>query len=95
MESFRFWNLPFTEPFDTFLAELRNKAETCQFQDKERMIRDKTVFSLPDRVQQILLRETDLQLTKAVDICRMAELERYNPINEFEFCKHTESKKYR
>ena len=41
---------------------------------KDRMLRDKIVFSVTDKVQELLLREKTLDLQKAVDICRAHEL---------------------
>ena len=47
IESFRFWNVPYQQPFDTFLMELRTWAEQCDFKEqKECMIRDKIVFTV-------------------------------------------------
>ena len=45
LQSFRFWNIPFHEPFDVFLTELYSRAASCNSKEKERMIRDKIVFS--------------------------------------------------
>ena len=60
---------------DKFVTELRQRCNNCKFGAGENdMIRDKLVFSLPDaRMKERLLRETDLTLDKAVDICRAAE----------------------
>ena len=41
---------------------------------KDRMLRDKIVFSVTDKVQELLLREKTLDLQKAVNICRAHEL---------------------
>ena len=46
LHTIRFWNAPFTEPFDTFLTELRSLADSCGFKEKERMIRDKIIFTM-------------------------------------------------
>jgi len=73
MESHRFWNVMWCEPFDTFLTELRNRAEACEYQDVNRMIKDKIVFTAPNKLQEILLRENELTLDKAIDLCRMFE----------------------
>ena len=40
LESHRFWNTPYQEPFDKFLTELKTRAASCNFQEKDRM-RDK------------------------------------------------------
>ena len=31
VETFRFWKIKYQEPFDSFLTELRTKAESCKF----------------------------------------------------------------
>ena len=41
LESHRFWSTPYQEPFDKFLTELKTRAASCNFQEKERMMRDK------------------------------------------------------
>ena len=60
MQTFRFWTIRFSHPFDSFLTELRTRAESCKFEDmKERMIRDKIVFTVSGKLQELLLRESD------------------------------------
>ena len=44
LESHRFWNIPYQEAFDEFLTELKTKSASCNFQEKERMMRDKIVL---------------------------------------------------
>ena len=44
VNSFRFWILPWMEPFDVYLTELCAMAELCEYADLERMLRDKIVF---------------------------------------------------
>ena len=46
-ESHRFWNTNIDDytSFEHFLTELRKRVESCNFNDKNRMIRDKIVFS--------------------------------------------------
>ncbi|PFX12096.1 Retrovirus-related Pol polyprotein [Stylophora pistillata] len=46
LQSFCYWNIPFHEPFDVFLTELHSRAASCNFEEKDRMIRDKIVFSV-------------------------------------------------
>ena len=75
IETFRFWNTPYREPFDSFLTDLRSRANLCNFGDKkDRMLRDKIVFSTTGKMQELLLREQKLDLPKAVDICRAYEM---------------------
>lgn len=67
LATYRFWHNQYREPFNSFLTELRSKAEHCNFLDQsDCMIRDKIVFSLPTRQQELLVREKDLKLDKAV-----------------------------
>jgi hypothetical protein len=73
LESFRFWRTDYKEPFSSFVTELRRRADLCNFQEKERMIRDKIVFSVSKRLQERLLKEKDLTLQKAVEICQVVE----------------------
>lgn len=72
-ETHKFWSVKYFEPFDQFLTELRVKASSCNFKEEERMIRDKIVFSTCGKVQQLLLREDNLDLGKAIKICQSYE----------------------
>jgi hypothetical protein len=40
------------------------------FDNKDRMIRDKIVFTVQGKLQELLLREDKLSLDKAIQICR-------------------------
>ncbi|KAL5017694.1 hypothetical protein ScPMuIL_005222, partial [Solemya velum] len=73
LESFRFWNMSYEEPFDKFLTALKSRATACNFQEKERMMRDKIVFTVTGKLQELLLREDKLTLDKTVKICRAFE----------------------
>ena len=66
------------ELIDQWIKDLRIKAKLCEFGDQEDlMIRDNIVFSVNDeRVKERLLRESDLSLSKALDVCRAAETTR-------------------
>lgn len=74
LQRFRFWNIPLNDKFDTFLTQLRTQAAGCNFAEKEKMIRDKIVFSARGKLQELLLRESELDLDRAIDICRTQEL---------------------
>ncbi|XP_077973347.1 uncharacterized protein LOC144428257 isoform X1 [Styela clava] len=74
METFRFFNIQYKDNFESFLVELRSKADSCNFENKDRMIRDKIVFSVSGKLQEILLRETDLNMSKAIKICQTYEM---------------------
>ena len=73
LESHRFWNTPYQEPFDKFLTELKTRAASCNFQEKDRMMRDKIVFTVTGKLQELILRTDGLNLEKAVKVCRAYE----------------------
>ena len=73
LESHRFWNIQCQEPFDKFLTELETRAASCNFQERDTMIRDKIVFALTGKLQELLLRVDGLTLEKAVKVCRVYE----------------------
>ena len=79
-ERFLFWRLSQQpgESVDTFVTTLRLKAASCQFGDQtESMIRDRVVLGCADRlVQERMLRDSDLTLQKALDVCRASEATR-------------------
>lgn len=64
------------ETFDTFVTDLKNKAQQCEFENlKDGLIRDRIVCGIKDETcRRRLLRESDLTLAKAVDICRAHEV---------------------
>lgn len=64
-----------SESFDSFLNDLRKISANCEFGNlKEDMIRDRIVCAVYDkRVKDRLLRETELKLQKAIEICKAAE----------------------
>ena len=66
LESHRFWDTPYQEPFDKFLTELKTRATSCNFQEKDRIMRDKIMFTLTGKLQELLLRVDGLTLEKAV-----------------------------
>ena len=70
IKSQRFWNTPCQEPFDKFLTELITRAASCNFQEKGRMMRDKIVFTVTGKLQELLLRVNGLTLETAVKVCR-------------------------
>ena len=57
------------------MTELRKRAEHCEFAElKNSLIRDKIVIGICDKkTQERLLRESELSLEKALQICRAAE----------------------
>ena len=70
----RFWTEKYKEPIDAFVVTLKTRAKMCNFKEPERMIRDKIVFSVEGKMQELLLREKTLDLQKAIDICRSYEI---------------------
>ena len=64
------------EKIDAYVTDLKNKAKDCEFaQLTDELIKDRVVCGINnDTVRARLLRETDLTLTKAVDICRASEV---------------------
>ena len=75
IETFRFWNAEYKEPFDSFLTDLRSRANRCNFDTmKDRMIRDKIVFSATGKMKELLLREKTLDLQRTIEICHAYEM---------------------
>lgn len=64
------------EPFEPFARDLRHLSKSCNFGVmEESMIRDQIVFGTSDdKVRQKLLRDKDLTLLKAEQVCKAAEL---------------------
>ena len=50
LESHRFWNTPYQEQFDKFLTELKTRAASGNFQEKDRMMTDKLVFTVTGKL---------------------------------------------
>ena len=63
------------ERFDRYLSRLREKISTCKYATLENeMLRDRIVIGIHNsETQQRLLREKDLTLDRAIDICRSSE----------------------
>ena len=74
VNAYRFWNARWKEPFDAYLTKLRIIAALCDYDDVERMIRDKIVFSASGKLHELLLRDTNLTHGIAIDICRVFEM---------------------
>ena len=85
-ERYKFWSRDQIddEPVDKWVKDLRIMAVNCEFNEQEDyMIRDKIVFGIRDgRVKERMLRESDLSMQKALDICRAAESREQNPLNQ-------------
>ena len=60
-----------SESFDSFLTDLKIKAQTCNFESlRDSMVRDQIVFGIGDKkVRERLLREVELTLEAAIKIC--------------------------
>ena len=50
IKSHRFWNIPYQEPLDKFLTELETTAAACNLLEKDRMLRDKIVFTVTGKL---------------------------------------------
>ena len=74
VNAYRFWNALWKEPFDAYMTELRTMAALCDYDDVDRMILDKIVFSASGKLQELLLRDTNLTLGISIDICRAFEM---------------------
>ena len=63
------------ETIDQYVTELRNRSKTCEFGGlTDSLIKDILVCGIPDNsVRERLLREPDLNLEKAIRMCRAAE----------------------
>jgi hypothetical protein len=63
------------ESFDQYVTDLRLKVKTCEYGTMaDEMIKDRIVVGVQcDIVRGRLLREKDLNLSKAIDICKAAE----------------------
>ncbi|PFX06430.1 hypothetical protein AWC38_SpisGene25650, partial [Stylophora pistillata] len=73
MESHRFWNIEYQEPFDKFFTELQTRITASNFLEKDRMLRDKIIFTVTGKLQELLSREGNLTLDKTLKICRAFE----------------------
>ncbi|XP_060077956.1 uncharacterized protein LOC132557483 [Ylistrum balloti] len=74
IESHRFWCVPWQEPFDIFLTELRHRADRCNFGAlKDRLIRDKIIFSCQGKLQLQLLKDDSNTLEGTIKLCRAFE----------------------
>lgn len=64
------------QSIDTFVTRLREKAATCEYgQLKDEMIHDKIVLGIANEsTRRRLLREKELTLVTAIEMCRAAEL---------------------
>lgn len=61
---------------DSYVTDLENKAKDCEFGElHDSLVRDRIVCGVTnDQVRGRLLREPDLTLDKASDICRASEI---------------------
>lgn len=66
------------ETFEAFYRDLSIKVKSCEFATlADSMLRDQVVYGTSDKkLRQRLLRQSDLTLDKAVDMCRASEVER-------------------
>ena len=64
------------EPIDNYVTDLRNKAQSCEFEHlADGLIRDRIVCGIQDESRRArLLRKSYLTLTKTIDVCRAQEM---------------------
>lgn len=64
------------ESIEAYVSDLRNKARSCKFDAlADELIRDRLVCGINnDAVRRLLLRESDLTLSKAVNMCQIHEI---------------------
>ncbi|CAB4045301.1 Hypothetical predicted protein, partial [Paramuricea clavata] len=76
-ERFKFFNVKQQEnqPIDDFINDLKTKAQECEFKElTESLIRDRIVCGVSNlKLQERLLRESDLTLDRAVLLCKADE----------------------
>lgn len=67
------------EPIDEYVTDLRDLSSTCDFGSlTDSLIKDRIVLGIKDRaVKDRLLRTKDLDLNKALDICRASEISKH------------------
>lgn len=63
------------ESYDSYVTELRQLASSCEFSTlTDSLIRDRLILGITDTaMKERLLREADIDLNKALDVCRAAE----------------------
>ena len=62
---------------DDFILALKTRAASCEFEERDNMIRDRLVVGVVDaEVRRQLLRKSDLTLEKATEYCRAHESSR-------------------
>lgn len=62
------------ETVDEFITALRQLASTCEFKERDVLIRDRLVIGIKDlRMQEKMLQYPNLALTEAIQICRAME----------------------
>ncbi|UYV73247.1 K02A2.6-like [Cordylochernes scorpioides] len=64
------------ESIDSFIAELKGLSTSCEFESqKGSLIRDRIVYGIQDKdLQERLLREPNLTLLKAMEMCKTDEI---------------------
>ncbi len=83
------------ETIEAYVSDLRNKAQSCRFGDlQEELIRDRLVCGiLNDGMRKLLLRDNELTLTKAIEICQIHELtdQHTKTVNQIDVAKASNS----
>lgn len=68
------------ETIETYISDLRIKAKSCQFGElTDELICDRIVCGINNEsLRKVLLRDSELTLTKAISICRIHEMTEEN-----------------
>ena len=78
MERYKFntRNQKSEEKYQSYFADLKTLAQTCEYGAlKDELIRDRVVCGIiSDKVRKALLRESDLTLGRAIQICFISEM---------------------
>jgi hypothetical protein len=65
------------ESFDEFYADIKKLVKECEFKDDDEMLRDRIVLGINNmELQERLVKMDTLDLTKALESCRIAEITR-------------------
>ena len=64
------------ETVEAYVSDLRNKVKTCRFGNlQDELVKDRLVTGIHnDSVRKILLRNSELTLIKAIEICQIHEI---------------------
>ena len=72
------------EPDDKWVTDLKRLSSTCEFEDlRDSLVNDGTVLGVKDRsVKEPLLQERELDISKAIEICKVSETSKQQKISQ-------------